>query len=72
MVEKGRRPAVRKFAIGFVATSILLVTACEIEESVENPVESNVVTAGTVVRLTTSMNVLVPIDATVDSDSTTK
>ncbi len=56
----------RIFVIGLVATFGALVTACDIEESVENPVESNVESAGSVLRLDPSLNALVPLDATVE------
>lgn len=54
--------AVRKFAIVFLGTLVGLVAACDFE----NPVESNVESAGSVVRLDPALNALVPIDAIVE------
>jgi gluconolactonase len=56
----------RIFAIGFVATVAVLVTACDVEKPVENLVESDVGSVGSVLRLDPALNALVPLDATVE------
>jgi gluconolactonase len=43
-----------------------LVTACDIEQSTENPVATNVESADSVIRLGAAINELVPADATVE------
>lgn len=54
--------AMRKFAIVFLGTLVALLAAC----GSEHPVESNIESAGTVVRLDSAVNALVPIDAAVE------
>ncbi len=56
----------RNFVTGLVVTLVGLVAACEIEKPVEDSVESNVESAGSVVRLDPALNVLVPLDATIE------
>lgn len=56
----------RRFVIGLVATLAGFVTACDIEGPVENTMESNVESAGSVLRLDAALNVIVPLDATVE------
>jgi len=62
----GRMSAVRKLAIVFVAALLGLVTACDIENCAENPVVANTESAGSVVRLDSALNGLVPTDASVE------
>jgi gluconolactonase len=59
-------PAVRRTAIGFVAAFIGLVTACDTDQAMESPVEANAESVGTILRLDSALNVLVPIDATIE------
>lgn len=54
--------AIRKLAIVFLGTLAGSLAA----SGIENPVESNVESAGTIVRLDPAVNALIPIDAVVE------
>ncbi len=64
--KKGMSP-VNNFAIGFLVALILLISACENEQSLEDLVEPSVESAGSVVRFDSALNELVPIDAVIES-----